>query len=90
MPTSPNNESNFQTKDPFKAANKDEEDNHQQTKALDQFDTEDIRISNVKQQRVNETAIVPPRLQDSYDDDDDQDVGIANVLTSRGLVFNAP
>lgn len=89
MPTSPTNDSNFQTKDPFKAGNKDEEDNPQQTKALDQHDTEDIRISNVKQQRFNETAFVPPHLQDSYDDDE-EDVGVANVLTSRGLVFNAP
>ena len=89
MPTSPTNESNFQTKEPFKTPYMDEEDNPQQTKAVDQLDTEDIRISNVKQQRFNETAIVPPRLQDSYSEDD-EDVGIANVLTSRGLVFNAP
>ena len=50
-------------------------------KVLSQLDTEDLQTVEVKE------VINPAQMNTEYDDEDDD---IGNVLTTRGLQFNAP
>lgn len=55
--------------------------NFENPKVLSQLDTEDLATVEVKEE------INPAQLNTEYDDEDDD---IGNVLTTRGLQFNAP
>lgn len=48
---------------------------------MSQLDTEDLQTVEVKE------VINPAQMNTEYDDEDDD---IGNVLTTRGLQFNAP